>query len=117
MARVAMILSRAPYGDVAAAEAVRHALGAASQDLSVDLILTAGGVNLARKGQDDAGTGYTNLESSLKDAIEMGVAVHADDASLTVQGVAGPDLLEGVARVDAREIVKLVKEARWTMIF
>jgi predicted peroxiredoxin len=117
MARVAIISRRSPYGDVAAAEAVRHALGAASQELSVDLILTGGGVNVARKGHDEAGTGYTNLESSLKDAIEMGVAVHADVASLTAQGVVGPDLLEGVARVDAREIARLVKEARWTMIF
>ncbi len=117
MARVAMILRRSPYGDLLAAEAVRHALGAASQDLSVDLVLLGGGVNLARKGQDDAGTGYMNLESSLKDCIEMGVAVHADDGSLAAQGIAGPDLLEGVARVGAREIARLVKEARWTMIF
>lgn len=117
MARIAMILRRSPYGDIAAAEAVRHALGAASQELGVDLILMGGGVNLARKGQDDAGTGYTNLESSLKDCIEMGVAVHADAASLAAQGVAGADLLEGVAGIGAREIAGLMKEARWTMIF
>ncbi len=117
MARIAMILRRPPYGDIAAAEAVRHALGAAAQELSVDLILMGGGVNLARRGQDDAGTGYTNLESSLKDCLEMGVPVHADAASMAAQGVAAPDLLEGVARIGAREIAGLVKEARWTMIF
>ncbi len=117
MARIAMILRRSPYGDVTAAEAVSHALGAASQELSVDLILVGGGVNLARNGQDDAGTGYTNLESSLKDCIEMGIAVHADASSLAAQGVAGPDLVEGVARVGAPEIARLVKEARWTMVF
>ncbi len=117
MARIAMILRRSPYGDVTAAEAVRHALGAASQELSVDLILLGGGVNLARKGQDDAGTGYTNLESSLKDCIKMGIAVHADAAALAAQGVAAPDLVEGVARVGAPEIARLVKEARWTMVF
>lgn len=116
MARIAMILRRSPYGEIAAAEAVRHALGAASQELGVDLILIGGGVNLARKGQDDAGTGYTNLESSLKDCIEMGVAVHADAASLAAQGV-GADLLEGVAGIGAREIAVLMREARWTMIF
>ncbi len=117
MARIAMILGRPPYGDVAAAEAVRHALGAAAQELGVDLILVGGGVNLARKGQDDAGTGYTNLESSLRDCIDMGIAVHADAAALAAQGVAGPDLLEGVARVGAPEIARLVREARWTMMF
>jgi predicted peroxiredoxin len=117
MDRIAMILTRPPYGDVAAAEAVRHALGAASQELSVDLILLGGGVNLARKGQDDAGTGYTNLESSLNDCIEMGVAVHAEATALARNGVAGPDLLAGVAPIGAQEIARLVQEARWTMIF
>ncbi len=117
MARIAMMLRRSPYGDVTAAEAVRHALGAASQELAVDLILVGGGVNLARRGQDDAGTGYTNLESSLKDCIEMGIAVHADAAALAAQGIAGPDVVEGVAQVGAPEIARLVKGARWTLIF
>jgi predicted peroxiredoxin len=117
VARIAMILQRSPYGDVAAAEAVRHALGAASQELGVDLILMGGGVDLARKGQDDGGTGYTNLESSLQDCIEMGVAVHAEATALASHGVAGPDLLAGVSPVGAPEIARLVKKARWTMIF
>jgi predicted peroxiredoxin len=116
VARIAMILQRSPYGDVAAAEAVRHALGAASQELGVDLILMGGGVDLARKGQDDGGT-YTNLESSLQDCIEMGVAVHAEATALASHGVAGPDLLAGVSPVGAPEIARLVKKARWTMIF
>ncbi len=61
MGNVAMILKRSPYGDINAAEAVRHALGAVSFEMSVDLILMDGGVLLAKKGQDDAGTGFTNL--------------------------------------------------------
>ena len=117
MARVAMILKSSPYGDVAAAEAVRHALGAVSQTLTVDLILMGGGVNLARKGQDDAQTGYMNLESSLKDCIEMGVMVHAEESALASHGVGGPNLLEGVSPLGAAGIGRLVKEARWTMIF
>ena len=117
MARIAMILKRAPYGDVAAAEAVRHALGAASQELGVDLILWGGGVQLARTGQDEGGTGYTNLEGSLKDCLEMGVAVHAEASALARHGIAGPDLLAGVAPIGAREMARLVKDAGWTLIF
>ncbi len=117
MARIAMILRRSPYGDVAAAEAVRHALGAASQEMGVDLILLGGGVQLARTGQDDTGTGFTNLGSSLEECVEMGVAVHAEAASLAALGVGKADLLKGVARVGPREIAGLLKQARWTMIF
>ena len=57
MAAIAMILKRSPYGDINAAEAVRHALGAVTGELNVDLILVDGGVLLAKKGQDDTGTG------------------------------------------------------------
>jgi sulfur relay (sulfurtransferase) DsrF/TusC family protein len=51
--------------DINSAEAVRHALGAVSGELSVDLTLVDGGVLLAKKGQDDTETGLTNLEGAL----------------------------------------------------
>ncbi len=117
MGNVAMILKRSPYGDINAAEAVRHALGAVSCELSVDLILVDGGVLLAKKGQDDKGTGFTNLEGALRDGIDMGVAVYADVASLKARGVAPNDLVENVKLVGAKDIAGLMKEAKWTMIF
>ncbi len=117
MGNVAMILKRSPYGDINAAEAVRHALGAASFEMSVDLILMDGGVLLAKKGQDDAGTGFTNLEGTLKDCLEMGVSVYADAASLKAQRVASNDLVENVKLVNSKEIAGLLKEAKATMIF
>jgi predicted peroxiredoxin len=117
MASVAMILKRSPYGDINAAEAVRHALGAVSFEMSVDLILVEGGVLLARKGQDDTGTGFTNLEGALKDCLDMGVAVYADDRSLKIQHVGQENLVEGVKAVSSKEISRLLKEAKSTMIF
>jgi len=117
MGNVAMILKRSPYGDINAAEAVRHALGAVSSEMAVGLVLVGGGVLLAKKGQDDKGTGFTNLESALKDCIDMGVAVYADVASLKAQGVTPNDLAENVRLVGAKEIAGLMKEAKSTMIF
>ncbi len=117
MAKVAMILKRSPYGDINAAEAVRHALGAVSFEMDVDLILVDGGVLLARKGQDDTGTGFTNLESTLKDCIEMGVSVYADVASLKAQRVASNDLIDSIKLVGLDQIAELLKEAKSTMIF
>ncbi len=117
MGNIAMILKRSPYGDINAAEAVRHALGAVSFELSVDLILVDGGVLLAKKGQDDAGTGFTNLEGALKDCLDMGVTVYADTASLKVHRLASNDLVESVKSVSGEKIAELVKEAKSTMIF
>ncbi|HSA78521.1 MAG TPA: DsrE family protein [Nitrospirota bacterium] len=117
MGNIAMILKRSPYGDINAAEAVRHALGAVSLEMSVDLILVDGGVLLAKKGQDDAGTGFTNLEGALKDCLDMGVTVYADTASLKVHRLASNDLVESVKSVSVEKIAELVKEANSTMIF
>ena len=117
MAAVAMILKRSPYGDINAAEAVRHALGAVSFEMGVDLILMDGGVLLAKKGQDDTGTGFTNLEGVLRDCLDMGVAVYADDISLKNRRVAAESVIEGVKTVGGTEIAGFIKEAKTTMIF
>jgi predicted peroxiredoxin len=117
MAKVAMILKRSPYGDINAAEAVRHALGAVSFEITVDLILVDGGVLLAKKGQDDTGTGFTNLEGTLKDCLEMGVSVYVDTSSLKARGVAATDIAENVKLVGAKEIAGLIRDATSTMIF
>lgn len=117
MATVAMILKRSPYGDINAAEAVRHALGAASFEMSVALILVDGGVLLAKKGQDDTGTGFTNLEDTLKDCLDMGVSVYADDSSLKKWHMEVENVLDGVKTVGGNEIAGLIKDAKTTMLF
>lgn len=117
MGKIAMLLKRSPYGDINAAEAVRHALGAASGELEVVLILTDGGVLIARKGQDETGTGFTNLEAGLRDCVGMGVAVHAERESLAAYGLSAADMIEGVTITGSAETAGLIKEAATTMIF
>jgi sulfur relay (sulfurtransferase) DsrF/TusC family protein len=117
MGRIAMILKRPPYGDINAAEAVRHAMGGLAGDLSVDLILVDSGVLLARKDQDDTATGFTNLEGALKDCIEMGVEVYVDKASLREQHLEPADIVAGVKITNALQIAELIQDAATTMIF
>jgi tRNA 2-thiouridine synthesizing protein D len=115
--KVAVMLRKPPYGDINAAEAVRHALGAVSGDIAVSLILVDGGVELAREGQDDTGTGFTNLEATLNDCKEMGVEVFADNLSLIEHDLKEEDIVEGVAVVSESDIAALIKNADTTMIF
>ena len=117
MGKIAMILRRAPYGDINAAEAVRHAMGGVADELTIDLILVDSGVLLAKKGQDDTGTGFTNLEGTLKDCIDMGVEVYADKASVREQHLESADIVDGVKLANAAEIAELMQEAKTTMIF
>lgn len=117
MGKIAMILRRAPYGDINAAEAVRHAMGAVADELAASLILVDGGVLLAKKGQDEAGTGFTNLENVLKDCLDMGVEVYADKLSVKQQSLDSTDIVGGVKIVSGTEIAELVIESKTTMIF
>ncbi len=117
MATVAMILRKPPYGDINAAEAVRHALGGVSGDWKVSLILIDGGVLLARGGQDDTGTGFTNLEATLKDCCEMGVDVYADWLSLIEHSLKEEDIVGNVQIKNASDIASIIKAADKTLIF
>jgi len=117
MGKIAIILRRSPYGDINAAEAVRHALGGVADELGVALILLDGGVLLAKQGQDDTGTGFTNLEGALKDCINMGVDVYADKNSLREQHMDTTNIPEGIKVVNGSEIAEIIKDAKTTMIF
>lgn len=115
--KVAMVLRRPPYGDINAAEAVRHAMGAVSDDLSVSLFLLDGGALLALKGQDESQTEYTNLGEALKDCIDMGVEVVANDSLIKERHLGPADLVEGVKLADLKEMSALMRASDKVMIF
>lgn len=117
MKKIAILLTREPYGLINAAEAVRHALGAVGDDIEVSLLLVDGGALLAADGQEEGDTGFSNLGSSLKDCVDMGVTVCAEKDSLARARLGGADIVEGVEVVGATKVAELVKEADQTMIF
>ena len=117
MESIAMVLRKPPYGDINAAEAVRHAIGAFNNEMKVSLILIDGGILLARKGQDNGNTGFTNLEGVLKAIINMEVEVFAENLSLIEHNVKQEDMVDGVTIVDIDEISALLKKAAATLIF
>jgi tRNA 2-thiouridine synthesizing protein D len=117
MGRIAMIVRRSPYGDINAAEALRHAMGGLAGELAVDMILVDSGVLLAKRGQDITGTGFTNLGGALKNCIDSDLAVYADKASLSEQHLEASDIVDGVKIANAADIAELVQKARVTMIF
>lgn len=117
MEHIAMILRKPPYGDINAAEAVRHALGGVSGDFRVTMIMTDGGVLLAKKGQDVSGTGFTNLGDALRDCIDMNVEVVVEQSSLMENKLGEGDIVDGVKVASMDDIAQLLKKADSTMIF
>ena len=117
MGNICIILRRPPYGTVDASEAVRHALGGVTQDMSVKLILVDGGVNIARKGQNTEATEYLNMESGIIDCLDMGAEVIADHLSLIEHDLKKGDIVEGVKVASADDIAEVLKQADSTLIF
>jgi predicted peroxiredoxin len=117
MASISIILRRPPYGTVDASEALRHALGGATNDMEVKLLLVDGGVHTARKGQDVSQTEYMNAGEGIQDCIDMGVAVYADEASLKKEQVGKDLLIEGVTISSGAEIADIISKTDTTMIF
>jgi sulfur relay (sulfurtransferase) DsrF/TusC family protein len=117
MGSISIVLRKAPYGTTDAAEAIRHALGGATEEMEVQLILLDGGVNAARKGQDTASTGFVNIGEGIGDCIDMDVVVSADRESVMEAGLEQSDLVDGVKIVSSSEIAALIKATDTTMIF
>lgn len=117
MQSISIILRKPPYGTVDAPEAIRHALGAVTEELPVQLILVDGGVQAARKGQDIGTSGYLSAEEGIRDCLDMGAAVIVDRQSLEDAGIAEPDLIDGVTIAGRAEIAAALKGAGTTLIF
>jgi sulfur relay (sulfurtransferase) DsrF/TusC family protein len=117
MGSISIILRRPPYGSIDAAEAIRHALGGITEDMSVKLILVDSGVQAVRKGQDISNTEYLSIEEGIKDCIDMGAAVYADKSSMREEHLEAEDMLEGIIIANSSEISEIIGESDTTMIF
>jgi len=117
MRRLAIMLMSVPYGTINAAEAVRHALGAAGEELEVSLVLADAGTLAAVRGQDAGDTGLISLEASIRDCVDMDVKVYVEKASLRGGLLDEEDLVEGVRVVNSSETSEIVGQADSVMIF
>jgi len=117
MSEIAMILRKPPYGDINAAEAIRHVMGGIDAELDISLILVDGGVLLAKKGQDPSGSGFTNLEKTLQVCINMETKVYADKSSVKEQNLDQTAIVDGVQIVNSSEIAEIIKITKNTIIF
>jgi len=117
MGEVVMILRKPPYGDINAAEALRHVMGGIDAELDISLILVGGGIMLAKKGQDQSGSGFTNLEKTLQVCINMETKVYADKSSIEERHIELTDIVEGVKIVNSSEIAEILTTAENTIIF
>lgn len=114
---ISIILRRPPYGTQDASEAIRHALGGVTEDVTVKLILMDGGIHAGRKGQNNSMTPFSSIEEGIKDCIEMGVEVCLDKSSLKEHFTEPEEIMDGVKIINSHEIAEVIKSSDLTMIF
>ncbi len=117
MNSVCIISRKPPYGSVDTSEALRHALGGVTNDLTVRLVLLDAGVHAARRAQDTSGTEYDSIGEGIGDCMDMDVVVYADSDSIAHEGLSESTLVEGVKVIDTAGLSELIKDSDQTMVF
>jgi sulfur relay (sulfurtransferase) DsrF/TusC family protein len=124
MDRVCIVIRKAPYGTLAAAEGVRHLIGAAAAGLEVTAVLVDDGIYVAKHGQEPGDTGWTSLSAALQQALgpDAGTASHrvpvyVHRPSAETRGVAHLDLTPDVELIDDDRLAEILADAGGVLVF
>jgi len=124
MNNLCIVIRRAPYGSVSAAEAVRHVIGAVHAGLSVHTVLVDDGVYLVRQDQDPGNTGWTSLSDALRQALGPGatgssapVRAYVHRPSAETRGLDHLDLVPTVELIDDMQLEAVLTSSDALLIF
>lgn len=115
---LAILIRRAPYGQIHAAEAIRHLGGALGDGIQTSVVLVDDGVQVARSGQDAGNTAWTSLVDPLAKGIAKGARVYLHVPSAQARGLSdGSQTMPGVDCIDDAGLVRLLAESDWVMAY
>ena len=124
MHELCIVIRRAPYGTLAAAEGVRHLIGATDAGVAVCAVLVDDGVYVAKQGQDPDDTGWASLSGALARTLgprAMGSSaqpqVYIHRASAETRGLDDLDLIPGVESIGDAQLAGLLTSAEALLVF
>jgi len=123
MSDLCIVIRTAPYGTLAAAEGVRHMIGAAGEGMSVCAVLVDDGVYLAKQGQDPGGTAWAGLSAVLDQALgprtgsSPRARLYVHRSSAETRGLDLSDLVAGVELVDDVQVAAALASATALLVF
>lgn len=115
-----LVVDRAPYGSIEAAEAIRHAGGALGKGWEVVLGLMGDAVYAALPGQASPSGEWVSLSTAVADVIERGggrARVVVDEGSLKARDLSADDLVPAVRTVSQDEIARAMVACDRTLLF
>lgn len=124
MDKVCILIRRAPYGTLQAAEGLRHLIGATAAGMPVSAMLVDDGVYLAKRGQAPGSTGWTDLAAALQQVLTPSGAsaasrarVYVHEPSVVVRGLDPQALVPGVELLSDEGLAALLVDASGALIF
>ncbi len=112
-----ILIRRPPYGQIHAAEAIRH-MGGALEALQTNVLLVDDGVYVARDGQDAGSTGWTSLVAPLAKGMAKGARVYLHTPSAQARGLLTDEhFVIGVEPVDDAGVARLLTESDLVMVY
>ena len=115
---LALLIRRPPYGQIHAAEAIRHMGGALGEGILTNVLLVDDGVYVARDGQDVSGTAWTSLVQPLAKGIAKGAHVYLHTPSAQARGLLNDEhFVIGIELVDDGELARLLTESDIVMVY
>lgn len=124
MDSMCIVIRKAPYGSLSAAEGVRHLVGAAAGGMQVTAVLVDDGVYVAKHGHDPDDTGWTSLSVILQQALAQAAAsgspriyVYVHRPSAQQRGLGSVDFVSGVELVDDSQVTAALGGAEGLLVF
>ena len=113
-----ILIRRPPYGQIHAAEAIRHMGGALGEGIQTNLLLVDDGVYVARDRQDVGSTAWTSLVQPLAKGIAKGARVYLHTPSAQARGLLNDEhLIIGVEQVDDAGLARLLAKSDLVMVY
>ena len=110
-----LLIRRAPFGSLHAAEGIRLANGEAAYGYKFTVVLVDDGVYLAKKDQRPEESGWTSLSDEVKKLSKWTrVCVHID--SLKSAGLDTENLVDGITKIDDQELTNIMAESDSTVV-
>lgn len=113
-----ILIRRPPYGQMHAAEAIRHAGGALNEGIQTTIVLMDDGVYVARDGQNMGDTAWTPLAPALMKMLAKGARVLLHAPSAHTRGLLeGEHFVVGVELVDDAACAHIFAESSAVMVY
>ncbi len=113
-----ILLRRPPYGQIHAAEAIRHMGGALAEGIQTNLVLIDDGVFVARDVQNATGTNWTPLIPTLAKAIAKGGRVWVHSPSARERGLLQNEhFIIGIEPLDDAKLAEMLASSHAVIVY